>query len=100
MIFDSGSAWLNADQAASMISFPDLSMTPLVVGGVGYFRCLFFFFCKLLTFSAFSVRVNYDKNWWQEIAEVLRTDTQRIDPMNRAQVLLKIDQSNHECACR
>ena len=31
-------------------------------------------------------RVNYDKDWWQEIAEVLRTETQRIDPMNRAQV--------------
>ena len=38
------------------------------------------FFCSCF------LRVNYDKDWWQEIAEILRTDTNRIDPMNRAQV--------------
>ena len=31
-------------------------------------------------------RVNYDTDWWREIAEILRTDTDQIDPMNRAQV--------------
>ena len=30
--------------------------------------------------------MNYDTNWWREIAEILRTDTSKIDPMNRAQV--------------
>ena len=49
VIFHSGSAWLNADGAATMISFPDPSMLPLVVGGIGYFRCLV---SKLFTFTA------------------------------------------------
>ena len=41
---------------------------PFVLGGTGYYR------------------VNYDTDWWREIAEILRTDTDKIDPMNRAQV--------------
>merc|ERR1719219_2676523 len=55
-----------------MISFPNENMLPLVLGGIGYFR------------------VNYEKKWWEEIAEVLRTDTQRIDPMNRAQIICDV----------
>ena len=60
-----GSIWLNAGEAEAK------SMTiyvPLVLGGTGYYR------------------VNYDTDWWREIAEILRTDTDKIDPMNRAQV--------------
>ena len=36
----------------------------------------------------FLCRVNYDTEWWREIAEILRTDPDQIDPMNRAQVTL------------
>ena len=84
MIFDSGSAWINAEGASTLITIPDTSKVPLVVGGIGYFR----FFLQIVHLHCCPLpRVNYDKDWWQEIAEVLRTDTQTIDPMNRAQVL-------------
>jgi len=73
VIFDSGSTWLKADGGdVTIVNFPDMSKVPLVVGGIGYFR------------------VNYDKDWWQEIAEILRTNTQRIDPMNRAQIICDV----------
>ena len=69
VIFDSGSIWLNAGEAVTKsISLKDSINAPLVLGGTGYYR------------------VNYDTDWWREIAEILRTDTDKIDPMNRAQV--------------
>ena len=50
VIFDSGSAWINAgDGASTMISFADQSKVPLVVGGIGYFR--WFSFNKFFTFA-------------------------------------------------
>merc|ERR1712192_17603 len=73
VIYDSGSTWLNADGGGvTIVNFHDVSKVPLVVGGIGYFR------------------VNYDKDWWQEIAEILRTNTQRIDQMNRAQIICDV----------
>jgi len=72
VIFDSGSSWLNADDSYKEIIFNNASKAPLVLGGVGYFR------------------VNYDKAWWREIAEVLRTDPEKIKPMNRAQVICDV----------
>ena len=40
-------------------------------------------------------RVNYDKAWWREIAEVLRTDPEKIKPMNRAQVIRSFELNLH-----
>jgi len=72
VIFDSGSRWLNADDSHKEIIFNNASEVPLVLGGVGYYR------------------VNYDKAWWRGIAEVLRTDPEKIKPMNRAQVICDV----------
>ena len=51
---------------------------PLVVGGTGYYR-------SHMEHHPLP-RVNYDQGWWTQIAEALRTDREKIDPMNRAQV--------------
>ena len=52
VIFDSGSAWLNADAGdVTIVNFPDMSKVPLVLGGIGYFRChalLFYLIAMLL----------------------------------------------------
>ena len=84
VIFESGSVWLNAGEAATTsINLQDSSSAPLVLGGKGYFR-------QAIRRNALIslCRVNYDTDWWREIAEILRTDTDQIDPMNRAQVTL------------
>ena len=120
MIFDSGSRWLNADDSHKEIIFNNASEVPLVLGGVGYYRCfskaevsksltlwtliksiyarLGWWYWYTITYPCYQLwlllpplpnltRVNYDKAWWREIAEVLRTDPEKIKPMNRAQVL-------------
>ena len=85
VIFESGSVWLNAGEAATTsINLQDSSSSPLVLGGKGYFRQAINKGKTLISLY----RVNYDTDWWREIAEILRTDTDQIDPMNRAQVTL------------
>ena len=74
---------MNAGEAATTsINLQDASSAPLVLGGKGYFRQAINKGKTLISLY----RVNYDTDWWREIAEILRTDTDQIDPMNRAQV--------------
>ena len=86
VIFESGSVWLNAGEPDTSINLQESNKAPLVLGGKGYYR-------QGLHLTAINDlpyhRVNYDTDWWREIAEILRTDTSKIDPMNRAQVTKK-----------